>query len=532
MARGRSGSGQSAIDDVRASYDEAPYESYAHPQSAPGQLAAVAWAFGLDPPDVARSRVLEIGCAAAGNLIPFAATHPLACTVGIDLSQVHIDQGNRRVRALGLDNIELMHSDIAHLDLAAMGQFDFIICHGVYSWVPDEVQEAILAACGQLLSPAGVAYVSYNTYPGWKAKEIVRDAMLLSLGDSTTIDEKVHRARSMVDFLQKVAQPDSVLARALNDYQLLAATVGDYYLLHEELEIFNTPCYFRDFVDRARAHGLDYLAEAQPEWTFACNYGSTVVDHLLDYADHQILLEQHLDFVVNRHFRQTLLVHADHTPRISRKLDRTRCRQMHFAASLPALSSRDDAALDAAIDALSDRWPWTLSWQELVDAARARLARVEIEAAPDIETRIDDLLECLIIQGQARYRLAAVFPESACTPVRLNEAARRMAELTREDVDAFVFNHWHELLPLSPVDRYLLPLLDGRRDRQGLVDALLDVVGQDLIRIDRDDGQMLDEEDVRDVLAQQIDALPQRFAEMKLMSVCDHASVIDHRRGA
>ena len=107
-----------------------------------------------------------------------------------------------------------------------------------------------------------------------------------------------------------------------------------------------------------------------------------------------------------------------------------------------------------------------------------------------------------------------------------------MAELTREDVDAFVFNHWHELLPLSPVDRYLLPLLDGRRDRQGLVDALLDVVGQDLIRIDRDDGQMLDEEDVRDVLAQQIDALPQRLAEMKLMSVCDHASVIDHRRGA
>ena len=79
--------------------------------------------------------------------------------------------------------------------------------------MPDEVQEAILAACGQLLSPAGVAYVAYNTYPGWKAKEILRDAMLLGVGDSTTIDEKVHSARSMVDLLQKVAQPDSVLAR-------------------------------------------------------------------------------------------------------------------------------------------------------------------------------------------------------------------------------------------------------------------------------------------------------------------------------
>ena len=153
MARARSRNGQSAIDDVRAAYDEAPYESYAHPQSAPGQLAAIAWAFGLDPPDVARSRVLEIGCAAAGNLIPFAAMHPLARTVGVDLSRVHIDQGRRRVRALGLDNIELMHGDIAHLDLAAMGQFDFIICHGVYSRVPDEVQAAILAACGPAALP-------------------------------------------------------------------------------------------------------------------------------------------------------------------------------------------------------------------------------------------------------------------------------------------------------------------------------------------------------------------------------------------
>jgi 2-polyprenyl-3-methyl-5-hydroxy-6-metoxy-1,4-benzoquinol methylase len=107
----------------------------------------------LDPPDVTRARVLEIGCAAAGNLIPLAATHPLARTVGIDLSQVHIHQGRSRVRALGLDNVELMHGDVAHLDLAAVGQFDFIICHGVYSWVPDEMQDAILAACGQLLSP-------------------------------------------------------------------------------------------------------------------------------------------------------------------------------------------------------------------------------------------------------------------------------------------------------------------------------------------------------------------------------------------
>jgi SAM-dependent methyltransferase len=193
----------------------------------------------------------------SGQPDPLCGDASRARAVGVDLSRVQIDHGRRRVRALGLANVELLHGDITRLDLAALGQFDFIICHGVYSWVPDEVQDAILAACGRLLAPAGVAYVSYNTYPGWKAREIVRDAMLLSVADSTKVGERVRRARRMVAFLEEVAQPGSVLARALNDYQLMNATAGDYYLLHEELETFNTPCYFRDFVDHARAHGLE-----------------------------------------------------------------------------------------------------------------------------------------------------------------------------------------------------------------------------------------------------------------------------------
>jgi hypothetical protein len=161
----------------------------------------------------------------------------------------------------------------------------------------------------------------------------------------------------------------------------------------------------------------------------------------------------------------------------------------------------------------------------LVDAARARLAGVGIATAPEFEARIDDLLECLITQGQTRYRLDPVSPEPALTPLRLHEPARRMAELTREDAEAFVFNHWHESLPLSPVDRYLLPLLDGRRDRNALIEALLDVVGQGLIRIELDDGHVLDEDGLRDVLAQQVDALSQRLTEMKLAGACDHASI-------
>src|ERR1700754_855638 len=160
--------------------EESVDRSDAFPQTAPGRLAAIAYLFGLSPPDVSRARVLEIGCAAGNNLIPFAAWHPQAEVVGVDLSQVQIDQGRRRVQALGLSNLTLVQGDVATLELAALGgSFDFIICHGVYSWVPESVQDAILSAFDSMLAPRGIAYVSYNVYPGWKAKEIVRDAMLL-----------------------------------------------------------------------------------------------------------------------------------------------------------------------------------------------------------------------------------------------------------------------------------------------------------------------------------------------------------------
>jgi SAM-dependent methyltransferase len=508
-ARGGYGA-PSAADQLRAAYDEAPYESYAHPLSAPGHLAATAWLFGLDTPDVDTARVLEIGCAAAGNLIPFAATHPRASVVGIDLSPVQISQGRERVRALGLANVQLVEGDIARVDLERWGQFDFIVCHGVYSWVPDDVQAAILATCRKLLSADGVAYVSYNVYPGWKAKEIVRDAMLLGVGDAADAADKVGRARAMIHFLQKVANPDSVLGHALADQSAMASETGDYYLLHEELEMFNSPCYFREFARRAHTHGLDYLADAQPEYMFARNYGQTAVDQLVEaFGDDQVLLEQHLDFVVNRSHRQTLLVHRERAPRISHAMDRNRNRRLHIAAWVPPGEARDPVT-KAGLDALNARWPWTLSWPELLGAAA-------IAEPLDPAAQVDSLVELLIMQGRARFRLEPVSAPPVSTPIRLPEQARRMAELTREGDEAVTFNRWHESVPLSPLDRHLLPLLDGTHDREALLEAAVNLFRQNVIRIERDDEELVDEVSIRQVLAEEVDAMSQRLVELKLL---------------
>jgi methyltransferase-like protein/2-polyprenyl-3-methyl-5-hydroxy-6-metoxy-1,4-benzoquinol methylase len=529
-----------AVDQLRAAYDLTPYNSNSFPQSAPGQLAAIAHLFGLEPPQVTTGRVLEIGCAAGGNLIPFAAAHPHAHVVGIDLSQVQIDRGRARAQALGLDNLSLLAGDITRTNLAELGQFDFVIAHGVYSWVPKDVQDALLSAFRRLLTPEGVAYISYNVYPGWKSKEILRDAMLLASGGSVTPEEKVRNARGMVDFLEEVAPANSALARILAESRAHALGYGDSYLLHDELETFNAPCYFYEMLGRAGAHGLTYLGEAHPEAMIPANYGPKVAEYLNEKCGGvQVLVEQYLDFVADRTFRQSLLVHAERASQISYNPHHSRYRRLHIAARVPPADGQtcldhsrqdylytdgatlftNDPGIKAALDALTARWPGTLSWQELVDAVRARLVSSGLNPRDNLADHIDGLLEVLILQGQARFRLDPVSPGPAQSPLRLDETARRMAELTRSENDASTFNLWHETLILSPVDRHLLPLLDGTRDRDELVEALLAIDREKPIRIERDGNQVSGEAELRDALAEHIDAMPQHLAEMMLLRV-------------
>ena len=214
-----------------------------------------------------------------------------------------------------------------------------------------------------------------------------------------------------------MAPADSVLAKAVAEYNAVASNSGDYYLLHEYLETFNLPCYFLELLESAGDHDLAYLAEAHPAIMFAGNYGDNVAGPLFKECGHsQVLMEQYLDFVVNRQFRQTLLIHNQRAPQIRYQLDRSRYGRLHFAASAPPVEGEtrlDDSnqefgepgatlftqnpGVKAALDALTARWPWTLSRQELLDATYKRLGAAGAEAAPNLEGTVDDLLDFLIM---------------------------------------------------------------------------------------------------------------------------------------
>jgi methyltransferase-like protein len=398
-----------------------------------------------------------------------------------------------------------------------------------------------LAAVRALLAPDGVAYLSYNVYPGWKSKEVLRDAMMLASGTSGSPEEKVREAHRMVDFLEEVSSPGGVMARVVAESKAFAEGFGDSYVLHDELETFNSPCYFYEMVGRAGAHGLAYLAEARPETMLPRHYGPTVAEYVQEKSSGaQVLAEQYLDFVTNRMFRESLLVHAERAPRIRYEPDLSRYSRFHFAASLPPVdgptrldSSRqeylqsdgatlftNDLGVKATLDALSASWPWTLSRQELVDTVHARLESAGFTPSANLSEVIDSLLRALIMQGEVRYRLDPVAPEPvAPEPLRLAETARRMAELTCRQPEASIFNLWHETLELAPLDRRLLPLLDGTRDRAALVEALVASVRADPIPVDRDGTPASGETEVRAALVEYVDELPHRLAEMKLVRI-------------
>ena len=181
-------------------YDEIPYTKHIYKQTQPDNLATIATLFGMQPPSVATCRVLELGCASGINLLAMAQAIPQGEFWGIDLSAPQIREGQNNIQQLKLHNITLQQMDIMAID-SQFGQFDYIIVHGVYSWVSPAVRAKILQVCHHHLHPQGVAYVSYNIYPGWHVDAMLRKMLLYHVQPLKEPSEKLAAAKTLLRFL-------------------------------------------------------------------------------------------------------------------------------------------------------------------------------------------------------------------------------------------------------------------------------------------------------------------------------------------
>ncbi len=267
------------------SYDDIPYQSIPFTDTQPENLAALARLFGLTTADPARARVLELGCASGGNLLPLAFYLPEGRYVGVELSARQVQDGRRLITELGLDNIRIEQADILTLDDTpdnTLGEFDYIIAHGVYSWVPPAVQARILDICARHLAPHGIAYISYNTWPGWHMRWTLRELLLRYTRDAVSPGERLARAlRLLQEFPAALAHSDTLPAQYLQGEIARLREAHPSYLYHEYLESIDQPQYVSEFIAAAESHGLQYVCDADLKGMFPSVLGEAA-EHWLE----------------------------------------------------------------------------------------------------------------------------------------------------------------------------------------------------------------------------------------------------------
>lgn len=298
------------MQDKPSRYDVVDYPSYTHPQTHPDRLHVIGSLFGLAPAPTAHCRVLELGCGNGSNLVPMAFELPDSDFVGIDLASQPVAQGQRMISELGLNNARLIHGSVTDFD-EQQGKFDYIIAHGLFSWVPSEVRDHVLALCRRTLNPQGIAFISYNALPGAHLRNMLREMMLFHVQGCEIPQERIRQSQAFVKFLADAQDTNDEYRLWMKSelHSILGHEEGHLY--HDELADISDPFYFTQFIQKAGAHGLKYLGEADYFEMFDHGFNPATRETLKQLSQNRILREQYLDFLKCRRFRQTLLCHQE-----------------------------------------------------------------------------------------------------------------------------------------------------------------------------------------------------------------------------
>jgi SAM-dependent methyltransferase len=481
----------SAPADIRpaawTAYDEVPYPGFPYPQTHPDRLATVGKLFGMAPAPVARCRVLELGCGDGGNLIPMAYGLPESGFVGIDLASRAVAKGQARARALGLDNIELICADLVDTGQAP-GSFDFIVAHGVYSWVSDAVRDELLAVCAKALAPDGIAFVSYNALPGGHMRTMLREMMLFHARGTDTPSERVDRARGLLRMLAEAHAGSDGYRGMLAEQLERTGRQSDAAILHDDLAADSRPFYFHEFAARAARHGLQYLAEADFFEMHAGTSSPALIAALDELGDDVLAREQYLDFLKCRLYRQTLLCRADVrlerrlTPEVAagflitsqaRPAEGANLRDgsvVEFRDPRGTAIRTDGPLIKLALERLADSWPRAVAFDELLRGARDAVSAAD---APRPSRDAAQVLGDSILRGYAAdvVQLHVDQPRFADVPGR-HPRASALARLQAACGEPLTTLRHASVRVDDAAGRRLVMLLDGSRDRHALVEAM------------------------------------------------------------
>jgi methyltransferase-like protein/trans-aconitate methyltransferase len=517
-------------------YDSVPYSGHALAQAHPDRLATIATLFGMKPADITRARVLELGCGDGLNLTSVALSLPEAECIGIDLAAAGIRKGQERARALGVKNIELRQLDLMDVG-ESLGRFDYIIAHGIYSWVPETVRDRLLAICEQNLADNGVAYVSYNTYPGGHMRDMAREMMRFHVSEFDDPRQRVTQARSLIKFIIDAGSEPDLYRMVLQKELDRITQFADSSLFHDDLSEYNGAVYFHQFVEHAGRHGLKYLSEAHFFEIQTGIFPARVVEVLNRISDSAIAKEQYLDFLKCRRFRQTLLCHDDQllddnprpekvnsfyiaSPTRPAEADARLDSREHLTFAGPKNSSlqTDNPLIKAAMSVLGKAWPKAIHFQELLAQARGSCESGSSCATASTEDDARTLGELLFRAYAGGIVEFSLVPSRLVTSTSEKPKVSALARLQSLEGTEVVNQRHFNLRVEDLLTRLLLRLLDGSRDRDALLDDLVTLVRSNAAAVETDNGAITKSaEEVRCFLAAELERKLTELAEMGLL---------------
>ena len=509
------------------SYDETPYPSSSFPESHPDKLCAMGRLFGINATPPTTARILELGCADGANLLPMAQHAPTASFLGIDASSKNVATANETILAAGLRNVEIRHMDLVQFP-SSEGKFDYIIAHGLFSWVDETVRLKILSICRDHLSENGVAYISYNALPGWSMRLGLREMMLFHTSQFTDGKTKVAQARALTAFLA-----DSVPAEG-NPYGMLLkhelqrmASQPDGYIRHDVLGETNEPMYFHQFVQLAMDAGLQYVSEPTLDQMLTSNFPEKVSQTLQQITNNIIAKEQYMDFLRNRSFRRTLLCHRE--AQLDRNITPNSIKSFYYTSIIAAPETKpidlksgvnvgfrlrtggdvainvDNSFLKAAFSILAECGLNRISFSELLSGAREKSTNSsEWSDRPDREeleeTSLATNLLSLYTRGLVdiyadRPSFRTTVPERPfVTPLVRHQATHARV----------VTNLAHVAVPVDLIGRYVLAACDGQRDQKALVEHLMALSKEGKLQVGENEAPVSDETRMRAIFTDQV----------------------------
>jgi SAM-dependent methyltransferase len=224
----------------------------------------------------------------------------------VDPAATEIAAARHATAALGLERVDWRPAGIE--EPLPEGLFDYVIAHGVLSWIPPEAQDALWAVLAERTAPGAVVYLSFNTWPGWSTRGMVRDLMRFRTRGIAEPGARVRAAREVLAALAAETPATTLWGAILAAEKRVVDAVDDWYLFHDHLSDHNTPYWFEEVAARAAAAGLSYAGDAEPARS-PCPSRA-----LAAFADSSVALAQGGDFARMTMFREAVFVRGPARP--------------------------------------------------------------------------------------------------------------------------------------------------------------------------------------------------------------------------